>query len=102
MKITSNPWLTADSTYYSFDEKDKISVLQYKYILELFGILLFKTIIERKEVVRLPYGIGNILLKSFPLKPGARQLDYQHFQKTGEVKIVKRNSMQLDGYIRTT
>jgi len=102
MKVTLNPWLAAESTYHSFEDKDKISATQYKHILDLFGILLFKTIIERKEVVRLPYGIGNILLKSYPLKANARQLDYQHFQTTGEVKIVKRNSMQLDGYLRTS
>lgn len=101
MKITNTPYLQVESSYYSFADKDRLSAIEYKHILDTFGILLYKALAEKKEVIKLPYGMGNLYLKSTNLKSTARQVDYHHFVTTGEIKIVKRNHLNLDGYLRT-
>ena len=102
MKITNDPWLKAETTYETFDEKHKLTRQQYKKILDIFGILVFKAMTERKEVIKLPYGLGNLFLRRCNLKSNARQVDYNHYTTTGELKLTRRNTLNLDGYLKTT
>lgn len=102
MLIDNKSNLRAETSWHTFPKQDKVTAKQYKEVIDIFSILVFKAITEHKKIVKLPYGIGNIYLKNHKLKRNSRQVDFKHFLDTGEFKIVRRNSLVLDGYLKTT
>lgn len=95
-------WIDITDTYYSFSDKEKLTWKEYKEILDVFGILVYKAITEQKKVIKLPHGLGNIYLKNCKLKRSSRQIDFKAMHESNEIRLIRRDSLALDGYLKTT
>ncbi len=95
-------WIDVTDSYYSFDQKDKLTWSEYKQILDVFGILIYKAMLEQYKVVKLPHGIGNLYLKNCRVRRTTRHIDFKAMYETGEIKLRRVDSLALEGILKTT
>lgn len=95
-------WIDITDTYYSFDDKDKLTWSEYKQILDVFGILIYKAMLEQSKIVKLPHGIGNLYLKNCKIKRTARHVDFKAIHDSGQIVLSKPDSLFLNGILKTT
>lgn len=95
-------WIDVTDSYYSFEGKDQLTWSEYKQILDVFGILIYKAMLEQYKVVKLPHGIGNLYLKHCKVRRTSRHIDFKAMHTDGEIRLGKTDTLALDGMLKTT
>jgi len=86
--------------YKTFQYKDEVSNIEFRYILKYFNNLLRKSLIYEGKIYTLPYMMGALgVLSRKPTK--WKIFDYQHYKETGDkVPRLNLHSSELTAAIR--
>lgn len=85
----NNNYLLFENTFKEYDNKFNLTRTEFKFIINTFFYILSRELIETGKVFALPRKLGTFSIRKF--KPVSPLIDFQHFRKTGEKRVLRNN-----------